>query len=513
MADIQDAVDTSGMSEKAWWASQTQKGAKLSKEESTLSSQEQAALASKKANTDEAVKQATAKAEEMKPAREAIIKGNKEPFPEAHYTEAKPFEPPKIDPKEANEAFGMLMVVSMLVGLSSRGPYNNMMTAMTGALTGLAKGDQESFNRAKSIYDENLAVIKNNNDIETKNVELAIKKHGNNLQALRDDLQMIAGEHDDQLAITSLKDKSISDSVNLIESKLKQKQTAIDKLDALQEKFQERKMYEKSRAQAHADALRAKTPTPIAANDASGQMALDIQAWDWLTTQKLPYRKGTGGGADRNDAVQRRGAEIAISLGKTPQGIATMPAEWKANAGSMLIQQKKADAIDAQLSSFHNNLDTWNSIASGVAPKLGGDRVKEFTKEMKKVDFIGIRTLDDMKLRVEQEFNDPTVSALMIAAMAAAMDYARIMQGPQSIASLTEGARKDAERLVSVSADERGRRGIMAALESDTAGQVKGLKDQLQVIKDRMAGKKETRRSTDKITPEDQSLIEKYLTK
>ncbi len=223
--------------------------------------------------------------------------------------------------------------------------------------------------------------------------------------------------------------------------------------------------------------------------DESAQMARDIQAWTYLTSKTLPYRKGTGGGADRNDAVLRRAGEIATSLGMTPQEISAMPAEWKANAGSLLTQTKKLDAIEGQLSSFHNNLDTWDSLAKGIAPKIGGPRVQALAKDLKKVNFTGVRSVDDVRFKIEQEFNDPTVSALMVAAMAAAMDYGRIMQGPQSIASLSEGVRKDAERLIAASADEKGRKGIMAALESDTEGQVKGMRDQLKKIKTRMGGK------------------------
>lgn len=233
-----------------------------------------------------------------------------------------------------------------------------------------------------------------------------------------------------------------------------------------------------------AAAQQAKEPLSEAA-----QTGQDILAWDWLTTQKLPYRKGTGGGADRNDAVIKRGGELASQLGMTPQEVAAMPATWKANAGSLLMQTKKLDAIEGQLTSFHNNLDTWDSIAKGIAPKIGGERVKALAQDLKKIDYTGVRSIDDVKLRIEQQLNDPTASALAVSAMAAAMDYGRIMQGPQSTASLTEGVRKDAERLLAASADEKGRKGIMAALESDTEGQVKGQRDQLEKIRARMGGK------------------------
>src|SRR5437868_3363894 len=220
--------------------------------------------------------------------------------------------------------------------------------------------------------------------------------------------------------------------------------------------------------------------------DQASKDALDIQAWKYIQTGNLPYRKGTGGGADRNDSITRRAGEIARELGMSAQEMASKPAEWKADAASLSTQTKKLHSIQGVLNSFHNNLDTWDSLAKGVKPALGGKAMDEFAKDLRKVDFTGIRSIDEVKLRIEAQFNDPTVSAMMVAAMAAGMDYARIMQGPQSAASLTEGGRKEAERLINASVDDKARTGVRAALESDTEGQVKGLRDQMDSIRKRL---------------------------
>lgn len=225
---------------------------------------------------------------------------------------------------------------------------------------------------------------------------------------------------------------------------------------------------------------------PLSEND---QFAMDTMAWNYINTGKLPYRKGAGGGKDKNDQIVKAASSIAESLGMTPQELAGKSASFKADAASLSFSQKKLDSIQGTLDSFHNNLDTWDNLANGLAPKIGGDRAKAIQQDLHKIDFTGVRSLDDWKLKVEQQFNDPTASAIAVAAMSAAMDYARIMQGPMSNAALTESARKDAERLISVSADEKGRRGIMAALDSDTAGQVKGLSDQVGKIQTRISGK------------------------
>ncbi len=134
-----------------------------------------------------------------------------------------------------------------------------------------------------------------------------------------------------------------------------------------------------------------------------------------------------------------------------------MPGTWKADAGSLMLATKKRDAIAGQLESFHNNLRTWDQLAKGLPPTFGGQATKDFAKQLEKINFTGARSIDDVKLKIQQQFNDPTVSAYMVSAMAAAMDYARIMQGSCAVSGegLTEGARKDAERLVAAAAKRR----------------------------------------------------------
>ncbi len=42
------------------------------------------------------------------------------------------------------------------------------------------------------------------------------------------------------------------------------------------------------------------------------------QAWGYINTRVLPYRKGTGGGRDRNDEVMHTVGQIEQELGMTP---------------------------------------------------------------------------------------------------------------------------------------------------------------------------------------------------
>jgi hypothetical protein len=214
--------------------------------------------------------------------------------------------------------------------------------------------------------------------------------------------------------------------------------------------------------------------------------ALDLAAWNYGTKGTLTYRKGKGGPGDPNTAVMNRWGEIAKGLGYTPEELAALPAEFKSDAQSLYMTQKKADAISAQLNSFHNNMKTWDQLAKGIAPSIGGDQAQALAGKLQAINFSDIKSLNEVELRIRQQINDPTAAAYAVGAMAVAMDYARILTGPQSAAQLTEGARNDAQRLISAGLNDDARAAVLGALDSDATGQMKGMHDQAAAIKARM---------------------------
>ena len=217
---------------------------------------------------------------------------------------------------------------------------------------------------------------------------------------------------------------------------------------------------------------------------------LRIQAWNYINGKGLPYRKGSGGGADRNDSVMAMASKISNELDMPPQELAGKSASFKADAMSFGNLSKKADVIEAQLQSFHNNLDTWDTLAKGQGLKLGSTGSKQLASTLGKINFTGVKTLDEFKMRIQQEVNDPAAVAVLTAASAAAFDYARIMSSQgQSAGQITDSARAEAQRLVSSAYSDKSRAALIATLDSDTAGQIKGLIDQKDKVYGRLTGK------------------------
>ena len=244
---------------------------------------------------------------------------------------------------------------------------------------------------------------------------------------------------------------------------------------------------------AAADAAKSGGPAkadPLANIPPEKDKELRIQAWNYINGKGLPYRKGSGGGADRNDSVMAMASKISNELDIPPQELAGKSASFKADAMSFGNLSKKADVIEAQLQSFHNNLETWDTLAKGQGLKLGSAGSKQLASMLGKINFTGIKSLDEIKMRIQQEVNDPAAVAVLTAASAAAFDYARIMSSQgQSAGQITDSARAEAQRLVSSAYSDKSRAALMATLDSDTAGQIKGLIDQKDKAYGRLTGK------------------------
>ena len=103
------------------------------------------------------------------------------------------------------------------------------------------------------------------------------------------------------------------------------------------------------------------------------------------------------------------------------------------------------------------------------------------------MDFTGIQSIDEFKIKLQTQFNDPTAVALGVSALAAAMDMGRINSGGSaSIAQTAVSSMELAHKIVNASANDKAREALKSSLEQDALGQLNGRKKQLQVISDRM---------------------------
>lgn len=174
---------------------------------------------------------------ETQPAREKLAAKASQPPDRTVKEEPTPdYQRPTMDPKDMHEAMGMLMAASMLTGIASRSPYNNVMTAMTGALNGFVKKDHELVVESLATFDKNLTAIKEKNAQKRRAVTDAWEKYKNDLLGLKTELELIAAKYDDPLALQAARSKSLAEMQKLIDTNIRATDQAVTRLEGVRER-------------------------------------------------------------------------------------------------------------------------------------------------------------------------------------------------------------------------------------------------------------------------------------
>lgn len=168
------------------------------------------------------------RSEETAPVRESLRKKLGEVPPYSAKEEPTPkYQRPTMTPQELQQSFGMLLAASFLVGKNSRGPYNSMMSAMTGAMNGFRQQDERMVNESLRVFDKNLTSIKERNAQKRREVEAAFKAYQHDLSALKTELELVAAKYDDQMLLAAAQRKSLGDQTKLAYTQLNSTERAI----------------------------------------------------------------------------------------------------------------------------------------------------------------------------------------------------------------------------------------------------------------------------------------------
>ena len=465
MADpIQAAVDTAGLgSIDADLAGLRKYRGDLGERAGKISEQE---LASGQ-RTQELVEK---KMGETAPAREAVAKRIKEAPAGTVKEEPIPkYERPQMDPEDLKKTFGMLMVASMLVGAASRNPYNNVMTAMTGALNGFQAGDRQRVEESLKIYDKNVAQIKATNEQKRREVDDAWKKYKNDVLGLQTELELIAQKYDDPLTLEAARSKSLSVMQKTIDSNIRSTDQTIDRLERMKMQFQQHKEDRDQRAAIakmhHEDAVKAREDkkggdVPQDMIDFYAKMAV---AGDWS------WRTGLGRGARGSNiiaAVDARVPSLAAEMGLTPADVGTNKAKI-ASLGNAIRDRQKAAAAAEQ---FVNNFKSQTELVDKyLKPGVGG-ATPVFNKWIQ----AGRRSIA----------GDPDVTNFDTVIRGLAREHQRIVTGATaSTAQMHVAAQETADQLLNYSMTEaqvRGQLKVMREEAENFARAANGEVDDLQ---------------------------------
>jgi hypothetical protein len=412
------------------------------------------------------------------------------------------FEPKHVDKKEIHETAAIMMAIAGMFGAFTRNGMMGTLTSMTGMMKGYQEGDAELVKSQLEVYKTKQTEFKDKLEALKADRDRLDKMDQRDLSALRQQYELVAHKHDAELIAAKARVSSLTDTRKELDNQIKEMDKAVTAGDKTEATF--RGIVERTKIHAQATAgltgvapgmagKHAPGSNVLPALDANGYVAgtgmtldaLDLEAWKYINGQSL-QSYGMGGNNAVKKVILDRAAELWKKGGGTPENFSASSGQFKADVSSLAKVQNRLDMVSGQLNSLHNNMTTFDQIARGELPEIGADRVKAMAPLLTRIDFSQIRSVNDIRLKIGEAVNDPTITAYMVSAMAVAMDVARIQTGPMSNAALAEGARTDAVKLVAAGVDDNARHALLGAIESDSVGQIKGWEQQAAAIRARM---------------------------
>lgn len=390
---------------------------------------------------------------------------------------------PQFKPTDISEHASGLLALAAFAGLAARQPLTAALNNLAGVMKGVNTGDQQLFERSWKEYEANYKKAAEINKEALAEYDKVLNRKDKNIEQMDKELHYLDVKYGQQIGATLREQQGLTKALEVR-----------DKLVAAQDRAQQQRDSLEERRQNHQDnmairqAMLAQKKESSAAAGGQGVQQLTPEGMRLMSEMRalglqLPISGWGGKALATNIAI----INDMASRGMTAAQIASDRAGYKANQTSLNALTKKYDSISSTLESFHNNIATWESIAEGQVPKLGGEKFKELGDKLKKIDFVGIASLDEALIRAKAQFDDPASAAYLTASFTVAMDYARIMasQG-QSAAQVAEGARKEALHIIKAGYNKDARKALIGTLESDTAGQLKGIEDSMQNIQKRI---------------------------
>ena len=357
------------------------------------------------------------------------------------------FKRPALDPQELQKTFGMLLVASMFAGKASRSPYNNTMTALTGAMNGFMKEDDRQVAESLKIYDTNLSAMKERNAALQRDMAANDRKNKNNVAAwtLEHDLILQRYDFDDKAA--GHEQKSLSDKVKRGETVLSSTEKAIDRLTTARAQMTDRQQAREAKMEADAETARYHK-----------------------VLEALAAAKGGGAtGADLPTDIKSVGAMVAagMPLSQAVPGLGTAAVKERKVARDEAIRQIKEsmnmtdEQAGQELANRQIGFVAGRRSETQLTTMLGSTRqavdqlefnIKQAKKEMKKLGSTDLSPILNAIARGEERWTgNPAYSSLFYYLSATGQESARILSGGQaSIAQLHQGAQEEARKWVNI---------------------------------------------------------------
>lgn len=346
-----------------------------------------------------------------------------QPGPKAPQMQAQPSSP-QMRQEQAQNAHDFITSAILIAGIAgalSRSHATTALNAFGATLKGYREGQLQDAQQAYTEFKNSSEAVKANNESMQRDYQNALADRKASLDEQMARMNMVAAKYHDPLMAQAASAKNY-----LLVGQLMERQSeAALKFDAAVDKLnqQHADLITKLRESAAAKGLKmaddgtvtVDPDSPVTKGKAElSDAALTYAASRYITTNTIPA--GMGGGAMRT-AVMNRAGEMLQGIGMTPEQFAALPAEKRADATALARDTAWLDGTERQ-----------QEVLQGALP------IAE--QYMKQLPLTEIQRINAGIVAGEREFGSVAANNYANAMTTVAMEFGRLMAGPQSIAML-----------------------------------------------------------------------------
>lgn len=146
-----------------------------------------------------------------------------------------------IDPKEMNETLSLVTALAAVGGLLTRQPLTAALNNFSAGIHGFVQGKQEVFSRELKAFDANLKKSNAENETIWKKYKAAQDKYGTDIQALQNEISVIAAETQNPIDMEMAKRGDIVSLMKLHEQTNNNYNKVLEKTGEFLQKAEDRK--------------------------------------------------------------------------------------------------------------------------------------------------------------------------------------------------------------------------------------------------------------------------------
>ena len=364
-----------------------------------------------------------AEQKEMQPAMDKAEGLLSAAGPKAPQSQAQPDAPNmrQQQGQNAHDFIASAVLIAGIAGALSRSHVTTALNAFGATLKGFREGQLQDAQQAYTEFKNSSEAVKANNEAMQRDYQNALADRKASLDEQMARINMVAAKYHDQLMAQAAGAKNY-----LLVGQLMERQSeAAQKFDLAVDKLnqQHADLMIKLKESAASKGLKMSDDGTVSVDPdspvtkAKGELsdaALTYAASRYITTNVIPA--GMGGGAMRT-AVMNRAGEMLQGIGMTPEQFAALPAEKRADATALARDTAWLDGTERQ-----------QEVLKGALP------IAE--KYMNELPLTEIQRVNAGIVAGEREFGSVAANNYANAMTTVAMEYGRLMAGPQSIAML-----------------------------------------------------------------------------